>query len=184
MTVSIRNNKGFSLIELMVVVAIIGVLAAIAVPNYQKFTAKSKQSEAKSNLSAVYSSMRAFNSEWQTYNTRFQVNGYAPTGLLRYQHGFATEFTTLPAAYPQALPAGQSQTTTYCSQGAAVGVAWTNNCNVQTVPVAPGALGASTANATTFTARAQGDIDGDVTVDAWTINERKAFTLVTDDVNL
>jgi prepilin-type N-terminal cleavage/methylation domain-containing protein len=182
MTVSVRNNKGFSLIELMVVVAIIGVLAAIAVPNYQRFTAKSKQAEVKSNLSALYSAMRAWNSEWQTYNTRFQVNGYAPVGLLRYQHGFLTEYTVLPVNYPMALPAGQSSTLTYCSQGAAIGAAWTNNCNVQILPVPPGALTASTATPTTFIAHGRGDIDGDATVDAFNINERKAITQTSDDV--
>ncbi len=50
----LRSKKGFTLIELMIVVAIIGILAAIAIPNFLKFQAKSKQSEAKSNLGAIF----------------------------------------------------------------------------------------------------------------------------------
>src|ERR1700730_14133065 len=101
MHVSIRNNKGFSLVELMVVVAIIGILAAIAVPNYQRFTAKSKQTEAKSNLSAIYSAERAFYAEWQTFQGGFATIGYQPTGSLRYQHGFTANIA-LPINHPQA----------------------------------------------------------------------------------
>ena len=47
------RKRGFTLIELMIVVAIIGILAAIAIPNFIKFQAKSKQSEAKTNLKAI-----------------------------------------------------------------------------------------------------------------------------------
>ncbi|MBI2370572.1 MAG: prepilin-type N-terminal cleavage/methylation domain-containing protein, partial [Deltaproteobacteria bacterium] len=47
-----HNRQGFTLIELMIVVAIIGILAAIAIPNFLRFQAKSKQSEAKTNLAA------------------------------------------------------------------------------------------------------------------------------------
>ena len=52
---SLKFPQGFTLIELTIVVSIISILAAIAIPNFQKFTAKSKQSEAKTMLSLIAS---------------------------------------------------------------------------------------------------------------------------------
>ncbi|NLE49114.1 MAG: prepilin-type N-terminal cleavage/methylation domain-containing protein [Sandaracinaceae bacterium] len=48
------REKGFTLIELMIVVAIIGVLAAVAIPAYVNFTRKAKTAEAGTNLGAIY----------------------------------------------------------------------------------------------------------------------------------
>lgn len=48
-----KKQKGFSLIELMIVVAVIGALTAIAIPQYQKFTEKSEITAAVASLSAL-----------------------------------------------------------------------------------------------------------------------------------
>ncbi len=47
------NRKGFTLIELMIVVAIIGILAVVAIPGYMAYIANSKTSEAKENLKGI-----------------------------------------------------------------------------------------------------------------------------------
>jgi type IV pilus assembly protein PilA len=93
----IKSQAGFSLIELMIVVAIIGILAAVAVPNFQRFQAKAKQSEAKSDLSALYSGQKAFFAEWNQYTSDLHGSGYVPQGAINYIHGFAAA-DALPAA--------------------------------------------------------------------------------------
>lgn len=54
------REKGFTLIELMIVVAIIGVLAAVAIPAYMNFTKKAKTAEATTNLGAIYQGARSY----------------------------------------------------------------------------------------------------------------------------
>ena len=64
-----KGNKGFSLVELMVVVAIIGVLAALAVPRFRVFQAKARQAEAKTNLTYIYALEESHFSEYDKYAT-------------------------------------------------------------------------------------------------------------------
>ncbi|HYO60037.1 prepilin-type N-terminal cleavage/methylation domain-containing protein [Archangium sp.] len=88
-----RKNRGFTLIELMIVVAIIGILAAIAIPNFIKFQARSKQGEAKANLKAWFTTERAFLQEKDRYDPDIKVIGYAPERGNRYAYYFATTKT-------------------------------------------------------------------------------------------
>lgn len=54
------NEKGFSLIELMIVVGIIGILSTLALPRFQQFQAKAKMGEAKNNLSHIYTLQHSY----------------------------------------------------------------------------------------------------------------------------
>ena len=55
-----HSRKGFTLIELMIVVVIIGILAALAIPRFMQATTKSKQSEAKQLLKQIYTMQRTY----------------------------------------------------------------------------------------------------------------------------
>ena len=82
----IKGQKGFTLIELMIVVAIIGILAAIAIPNFLRYQAKSRQSEAKTNLGAIFVAETAYLSEQSRYGS-FSEIGYALAGTTnRYSY--------------------------------------------------------------------------------------------------
>jgi len=61
------NRKGFTLVELMIVVAIIGILAAIAIPNFVSMQYKSKRAEIPQNLKAIKTAEIAYENEFDVY---------------------------------------------------------------------------------------------------------------------
>ena len=61
------RRGGFTLIELMIVVAIIGILAAIAIPNFLRFQLKAKSSEGKTNLAAIRTAEESYYAEYGVY---------------------------------------------------------------------------------------------------------------------
>lgn len=79
-----KKSKGFTLIELMIVVAIIAILAAIAIPQFMKFQAKSKQSEARTILSGIYTAEETYFAEKNDYNASMDVIGFEPASALKY----------------------------------------------------------------------------------------------------
>lgn len=74
----LNNESGFTLVELMIVVAIIGVLSAVAVPNFKKYQAKAKTSEAKVQLAAAYTALQAFYGDFGAYSTCLAYMGFDP----------------------------------------------------------------------------------------------------------
>ena len=62
-----KRFHGFSLMEVMIVVVIIGILAALAYPNLGKYLKRARQTEAKTNLSAIYTAQKIYFSLHQSY---------------------------------------------------------------------------------------------------------------------
>ena len=75
-----KMQQGFTLIELMIVVAIIGILAALAVPAYQDYTIRTKVGEGASLASAARTAVDVYYSETGTLNIPF-TNVHASLGL-------------------------------------------------------------------------------------------------------
>ena len=156
----LRTQKGFTLIELMIVVAIIGILAAIAIPNFMRFQAKSKQSEAKMNLGAIGTTCEAYRAEKDTYDANFTMLGWAPQGNTRYAYYVKPALSTpSPDTIVNSTPASGLCPTT------------TNPPNIG-------------ATIDAFTAGATGDVDKDVTCDTWTYDNSRTLTNTTNDVAL
>ncbi|QLG87330.1 prepilin-type N-terminal cleavage/methylation domain-containing protein [Chitinibacter bivalviorum] len=66
-----HKHQGFTLIELMVVVAIIGILAAIAIPSYQDYVRKSRRTDATTKLAQIQQQMEKFRANNTCYTDRF-----------------------------------------------------------------------------------------------------------------
>ncbi|CCK80296.1 prepilin-type N-terminal cleavage/methylation domain-containing protein [Desulfobacula toluolica] len=62
-----RNQKGFTLIELMIVIAIIGILAAIAVPQFSKYRARSFNTQAIADARIIKNETGGYFAEWSKF---------------------------------------------------------------------------------------------------------------------
>ncbi len=64
-----KGDKGFTLVELLVVIVIIGILTAIALPSFLNQTAKAKQAEAKQKVSSILKTQQSHRTENATFAT-------------------------------------------------------------------------------------------------------------------
>ena len=81
-----RVQQGFTLIELMIVVAIIGILAAIAIPAYQDYTIRAKVSEALNMASAAKASVSEFRLSMNRWPAVNASAGVSPAGSIKSKY--------------------------------------------------------------------------------------------------
>lgn len=178
----ISNEKGFSLVELMVVVAIIGILSSIAIPSLQRYMAKARQTEAKTNLASLYTAEKSFFAEYNTYWVGFNDIGFAPEGNLRYNVGFngsSSGITLTSYGFPNAGNAAMHSAQAYCAAATSCKMM----AEAQAIPgTAAGQTTPTTdANQIYFTAAAASKIYKN-NQDVWSINDTKNLMNSVDGV--
>jgi prepilin-type N-terminal cleavage/methylation domain-containing protein len=78
-----KNRKGFTLIELMIVIAIIIILAAIAIPNYLKMTERARRSRIAGDFTSLATSLEAYSVDWGAYPNITLTPGISGTEILK-----------------------------------------------------------------------------------------------------
>lgn len=144
------HSYGFSLVELTVVVAIVGILAAVVVPAYQEFILKARIAGLRSNLASIHANEQIYHAENNSYTTRLDAMGYQPDGRFEANIGFRFEFSPPPPAR-QGTPGCNSTCSSSCPF-----VTWTctDLAHSSTFSDRPQRLGPPTASTNGFIAEA------------------------------
>jgi len=105
-----KKNKGFTLIELMIVVAIIGVMSAIAFPSYDSYMKKSRRADAKVGLSKIADKQERFYLQNNTYTNSFAAAGLNTSNTSEEgYYSFAISSADLVSGFIITATAGSSQ---------------------------------------------------------------------------
>ena len=149
-----QRRFGFTLIELMIVVAIIALLAMIAIPSFLQHVAKAKRAEVYLNLGSIYSAQKAYWAEHNSYSPNLtgpNSIGWKMEGSANYTYGFpGTEGINFVVGKLKA-PGSELSNIAHADQNS-------------------------------FVAAAIGDIDGDGKLDIITIDDKREIKVVRDDL--
>ncbi len=77
----LKNAKGFTLIELMIVIAIIGILAAVAIPNFLKYRQRAYNSNARADTKNAYTSAQVYFTDNPTYTGEISFDDLTTAGF-------------------------------------------------------------------------------------------------------
>jgi len=157
-----KNKGGFSLIELMIVVAIIAFLAMLSMPSFMRFLAKAKRTEAYVNLSSIYAAQKAHWAQHGSYSN-----------VLSGENSIGWK--------PEGYKGGGERENFYYTYGFAHGSEGQNFFTGK-LKTASSHLSLAKADKDSFLVVAAGDIDGDGVPDILTVDENNTIRIVQDDL--
>ena len=185
------GQAGFTLVELMIVVAIIGILSAVAVPNFKRYQAKSKTSEAKIQLAAAYTAEQSFYGDFGIYHNCFTYMGYDPSNEEANRYfavGINSGSAINAAAHNTAVNSGLVAADCPVAFAAADGTNWfkagKGNGSVSAATMSSGyssLQNQANASSQTFTIAAEGVVSADFTAAGTratiTVNHNKQYVI-------
>ncbi|BCS50313.1 pilin family protein [Aeromonas jandaei] len=126
-----KKQSGFTLIELMIVVAIVAILAAVALPAYQNYTNKARFTQAVSAAGGLKTEAEVcFQTTGAFGCPALLASAAAPTGVSLTITGASSTATSLTITSTMTNPSGAYQLAASSSNGA---VTWTATCNPTTL---------------------------------------------------
>lgn len=158
------NQFGFTLIELMIVVGIVGILAALAIPNFARYQSKARQAEAKIALSSIYAGEKAFYAEYSGYLAAHDAIGYIPEGFKRfYSVGWSAITTATITGFSGVSVTYQYPMINYPPL-------WTT-CDDESIAALTPTI--TTNDSQTFSVGAAGQVRDATSCDIWTMDQEK-----------
>ena len=158
-----KIKKQSNTLSFIVIVSIVMTVLAIAIPNYLRFTARAKQSEAKLNLLAIYSAYQSYHNSFHSYPS----SPYIQKGDSVYNCFTITTWMPKEEEYSR-------RSNYYCMNTEFFSPSSMDNPCPKDIVI--------TATKDSFTIAACGNVDNDTTVDVWTIDDAKHLRNVMDDV--
>lgn len=155
--------QGFTMIELMIVVAIIGFLSMLSIPSFLRFLSKAKRAEAYMNLGSLYVCQKAYWAENGVYSTT--LNG--KNGIGWKPEGYAGGGSQEKFNYTYGFNQGQEGLHFFTGK----------------LKAPQTALGVTKADHESFIIAAAADIDADGVYDLLTVNQNNDIRIVTDDLS-
>ena len=169
------SATGFTLVELMVVAAIIGILTTVAVPNFVGFWARSRRAEAQTALSSIAKTERAYFAEHDSYTDDLSQLGFTSTGTPHYLYGFTTD--AVPA------PSGLNDTAKLRAAGGGGFYSVALMIDAFGSPLSDADLPPSPVSKAAFKVGAVANLDRDPTLDTWTFDNNGLMVNVSSDLD-